>query len=106
MSADDQPLSTVDVSADEPGTVVVRLTGELDLSSVAAIEAEVGPALAARPRRLIIDLSGVRFADSSAIALWVRWVLSIEQFELRDPPPFLRRVLATMGLSERLGVEA
>ena len=106
MSADDQPLSTVDVSADEPGTVVVRLSGELDLSSVAAIEAEVGPALAARPRRLIIDLSGLRFADSSAIALWVQWALTIEQFELRDPPPFVRRVLATMGLSERLGVEA
>lgn len=105
MSEPDQPLTTVDVSADEPGTVVVRLGGELDLSSVADVEAEVGPALATGPRRLIIDVSGLRFADSSAIALWVRWALAIEHFELRDPPPFVRRVLATMGLSERLGVQ-
>ena len=98
-------LSTVEVSTDVAGTVIVRLGGELDLSAIPAIEAEVGKALAAKPPRLIVDLSGLRFADSSAIALWVRWALTIEQFELRDPPPFLRRVLAAMGLSERLGVQ-
>jgi hypothetical protein len=32
--------------------------------------------------------------------------MKIDQFELRDPPQFLRRVIATMGLSERLGVSA
>jgi anti-anti-sigma factor len=106
VSADDQPLGTVDVSVDELGTVVVRLGGELDLSSVGAIEAEVAAALSPPPQRLIIDLSGLRFADSSAIALWVRWALAIEHVELRDPPPFVRRALAAMGLSERLGVEA
>jgi anti-anti-sigma factor len=106
VSAGDRPLSIVDVSADEPGTVVVRLSGELDLSSVAAVEAEVGPALAARPQRLIIDVSGLRFADSSAIALWIRWALTTPQFELRGAGPSLRRALAAMGLSARLGVEA
>jgi hypothetical protein len=54
---------------------------------------------------LVVDLSGLRFADSSAIALWVRWATTIDRFELRNTPSFVRRVIAAMGLSERLGVD-
>jgi anti-anti-sigma factor len=98
-------LSTVEVTTDGPGKVVVRLAGELDLSSVPAVESQVAPALAEAPTTLIVDLSGLHFADSSAIALWVRWATAIEHFVLRGVGPHLRRVLAAMGLSERLGVE-
>jgi anti-anti-sigma factor len=99
-----KPLNSVDVSVDDAGVLVVRIAGELDLSAIPELEAAVEPALAAKPRGLIVDVSGLRFADSSAIALWVRWALATPQFELRDPPAFVKRVLAAMGLSERLGV--
>jgi hypothetical protein len=39
------------------------------------------------------DLRGLRFADSSAIALWVRWSTAVHEIELRDVSPFLRRVI-------------
>ena len=46
----------------------------------------------------MLEVSGLRFADSSAIALWVKWSTRVTEVELREPPPLLRRVLTTMGL--------
>jgi anti-anti-sigma factor len=86
---------------DDAGTATVTIDGELDLSNVGALEHEVAPVLAARPKRLIVDVSGLRFADSSAIALWVRWAGTVSQFELRDPSPLLRRVITAMGLAQK-----
>jgi hypothetical protein len=53
----------------------------------------------------VIDLARLRFADSSAIALWVRWASMVGAIELRNASPLLRRVVTTMGLSERLGLQ-
>lgn len=83
-------------------TVLVRLAGELDLSNIERLEAEVAPTLAATPKRLIVDAGRLEFADSSAIALWVRWSGTVEHFELRDLSPLLRRVLSAMGLDRKL----
>jgi hypothetical protein len=46
----------------------------------------------------------MEFADSSAIALLVRWANLVPRVEIRQPPELLRRVIARMGLSERLHV--
>jgi anti-anti-sigma factor len=99
-------LASFDIVAGSDGSVTVRVSGELDLSSVDSLEAEVGRALAASPPRLVVDVSDVRFADSSAIAMWVRWAGVVPEFELRDPPPLLRRVISTMGLAQKLGLSA
>ena len=82
----------------------VRIGGELDMSSVDRLEADVGRAMADAPPRLVVDVGAVRFADSSAIAMWVRWAGAVPEFELRNPSPLLRRVIRTMGLSRTLGV--
>jgi hypothetical protein len=66
----------------------------------------VRSALDRRPGRLIIELSDLRFADSSAIALWVRWSTSVDEIELRDVSPILRRVIDSMGLAATLGVKS
>ena len=99
-------LASFDVSISPDGSAAVRISGELDMSSVGRLEAEVGRALAAAPSRLVVDVSDVRFADSSAIAMWVRWAGTVPEFELRDPQPLLRRVISTMGLAGKLGVVA
>ena len=98
------PSTSFEVLTDATGDPVVRVSGELDISAVDALDAEVRPVLAARPRRLIVDASELRFADSSAIALWVRWAGATEHFELRNPTPLLRRVIAGMGLTQKLAV--
>lgn len=102
-----QPGSLVDFTVEvTEHTAVVTITGELDLSGIEPLAARVGEALAGGVTRLIVDVAGVRFADSSAIALWVRWASSVSAFELREPPALLRRVISAMGLSEKLGCPA
>lgn len=96
--------ATFEITDRPDGATVVTIEGELDMSSTGRLESEVGRALANGPPRLIVDVGGVRFADSSALALWVRWAASVPQFELRDPPPLLRNVIERMGLAGTLGV--
>ena len=83
----------------------MTITGELDITNVDALEAAVGSALAQHPQRLTIELCGLRFADSSAIALWVRWSTAVHEIELRDVSPILRRVIDSMGLADTLNVK-
>lgn len=99
-----EPESILDfeVSRPQDDTVSLRLAGELDLSNVERLETEVAPALTGETKRLVIQAADLQFADSSAIALWVRWSSEVEHFELRDLSPLLRRVLKAMGLEERL----
>ncbi len=86
------------------GGLTVTISGELDITNVDALEAAVGSALEHHPGRLVIELSGLRFADSSAIALWVRWSTAVHEIELRDVSPILRRVIGSMGLAGTLNV--
>ncbi len=101
---DADPTCLVRVERDPAGTVLVVLSGELDLGNIDAIDAEVASALADKPDHLVVDAAELRFADSSAIALWLRWAGTVSHLELRDPSPLLRRVVTRMGLSEKLGV--
>jgi anti-anti-sigma factor len=99
-----QPQISVDV-ATEGATTTVTIGGEVDLSTIDELAATATAALAARPEHLIVDVGQLRFADSSAIALWVRWSQTVSGFELRHPPEFLLRVLEAMGLADQLGTK-
>jgi anti-anti-sigma factor len=91
-----------EVHRGEPDSVVLKVIGELDISNIEQLEAAVKPLERDKPRRLIIDAGDLRFADSSAIAQWVRWAAVFEEVELRDPSSLLRRVIASMGLLSTL----
>jgi anti-anti-sigma factor len=95
---------TFDVAESADGTVTVRLAGELDITNIDALASAVAPAIERGPQRLVVDVSELRFADSSAIALWVHWAGAVPEIELRDVPPLLRRVVESMGLAETLNV--
>jgi anti-anti-sigma factor len=66
-----QSTLAVDVRPDGP-TVVVRLDGDLDMTSSPLLQAVVDQVLAARRHppcaHLVVDLSGVGFADASGIS--------------------------------------
>jgi anti-anti-sigma factor len=93
-----------DVVEDGDRSVMVTLSGELDITNIDTLASAVAPALERGPARLIIEVRDLRFADSSAIALWVRWATAVPHVELRGVPPLLRRVVDSMGLSETLKV--
>lgn len=95
---------TFEIADVEDGSPLVMLTGELDMATAAELEAAVGPIILGRPSRLIVDARGLSFADSSAIALLVRWANAVPQVELREPPELLRAVIDRMGLALRLHV--
>jgi anti-anti-sigma factor len=99
-----EPPATLELTHDQAGGAVVRLTGELDLSSIALLEPQIARVLDPPPTHLTVDVSDVRFADSSAITLWVRWSGAVDQFELRGASPLLRMVIERMGLAPRFGL--
>src|SRR5581483_7998145 len=85
-----------EVGEDGDGSPLVTLSGELDISNAGRVEAAVIPVIARSPKRLVVDVSGLEFADSSAIALLVRWANVVPQVELREPPDLLSRVITRM----------
>ena len=91
-----------EVATDDNGSALVRLSGELDMATAQELENAVAPIIDGGPDRLIVDARDLGFADSSAIALWVRWANAVPHLEIREPSKLLRAVIHRMGLAERL----
>ncbi|BBY81321.1 STAS domain-containing protein [Mycolicibacterium pulveris] len=51
----------------QDGVAVVSVSGDVDVATVAALEASINEALAAKPTALIIDLSDVDFLASAGL---------------------------------------
>jgi anti-sigma B factor antagonist len=56
----------------ETDGVVLALSGELDLASAPVLEQELREAEATNPTRLVIDLSGLAFMDSTGLQALLR----------------------------------
>src|SRR5437016_14533689 len=102
LGKDHLPRLDYEVSMDRDGCPLVKVRGELDMMTAPRLESAVASIVATAPARLIIDASELEFADSSAIALLVRWANVLRQVEIRQPPELLRHVIQRMGLSDRL----
>jgi anti-sigma B factor antagonist len=92
----------------EPGVEAIRVEGELDLATVGEFEARVARALDGRRRRIMIDLSGCRFIDSSVLAALIQLRAKSGS---SDQPRFAvvaeaqpLRVLKMTGLDQRIPV--
>ena len=62
----------------EDGRVLMRLAGELDLSSTPVLEQRLREALDSG-RQLVVDLRNLDFMDSTGLTLLVRWARGAEQ---------------------------
>jgi anti-sigma B factor antagonist len=91
--------------AEHDATVVVTIGGELDISNVWQLEAAVTPVLTSGVKHLVLEVGELTFADSSAIAVWVRWASAVEDLHLNRVSPLLRTVIETMGLAEKLRLQ-
>ncbi len=85
-------------------TLLLELSGEIDHHGVRNTLRELELAVdAALPRKLVLDLSGVTFMDSSGIALILRAQQRMQILEgavlVRGVPPQARRVLDAAGIS-------
>lgn len=61
----------VELEDGDGGVATMRLEGRLDLVSAAGLRATVDDAVAAGHPRLVVDLSGVTFVDSSGLGALV-----------------------------------
>jgi anti-anti-sigma factor len=86
-----------------PTGVTVLLRGEIDLSNVEVLAAELDAALAETSERLVVDMSGVAFCDSlgfsTLIKSWRAATASGRDFVLARPAQPVRRILEMMGIS-------
>jgi len=91
------------------GAVRVRPKGELDLASVDDLDARLRAECAAGRRRLVLDLSELRFMDSTGLRLMLTWDARARsdgiEFVVTTPPEHVERVIVLAGVRERLRFE-
>jgi anti-sigma B factor antagonist len=61
-------MFSVHVDVLEAGSVVVTLTGDLDLAASPLFDREIARAVGLGPRRLVVDLRGLTFLDCRGLA--------------------------------------
>jgi anti-anti-sigma factor len=87
----------------EAGEVpVLRLGGELDLSTTEIARSVAESAISAKAPRLVVDLTELTFIDSAGLGFLVALAKRIPDVELRHPSENVRRVLEMTGLTEVL----
>jgi anti-anti-sigma factor len=99
--------ASIRITDADNGARVIRLEGELDISNVSDIEAQLLPLAdridgAASP---IFDLSQLSFMDSSGIAMLLRAAEKVGPITVRDPSRVVRQIIDSSGLGEILRVE-
>ena len=91
---------------DDSGSRVIRVSGELDLSTVPSLEQELEAALTRTDGGVVVDLSDLEFIDSTGIAVLVRAMGDGDgNSRLKFVPsrcPAVVRVLEMTGVSERM----
>jgi anti-sigma B factor antagonist len=100
-------LLDIQVAATEAGPVMM-LSGEADTTTLAQLEDALNTQLAKEVPILMVEVSGLRFADSATIGALVRAARALEdqggRMELLNPQPSLTRVLSLLGVDEVLTV--
>ena len=90
------------------GVTIVHLQGELDLYNAGAVREALFACCSERPQRLVIDLSEVKFVDSTALGVLIEASTRLDggAFVLAAPGLETRRALEISGLDRHFSVVA
>jgi len=103
MAASEHLRCVVELRPDEAR---VRPAGELDVASVPCVEERLRDLRASGFQRLVVDLRGLDFLDSSGVHLLERWARLADCEEFRfavvPGPADVRRAISLAGAHERL----
>ncbi|HJQ43234.1 MAG TPA: STAS domain-containing protein [Jatrophihabitantaceae bacterium] len=94
--------ATVSQVLGDDGEVVLHIAGEVDISSISALREAINRAIELAPRRLVLELSGLTFMDSSGIAVILTAAEQIGAVELHNPTEIIRRLITLSGLADVL----
>ena len=93
--------------AERGDALVLSLTGELDLYTAPALREALRGAVERSPKRLVVDLAGVTFIDSTALGALVEARSRLardDAFALAAPGLEVRRALEVSGLDRHFSV--
>ena len=93
--------------AERGDALVLSLTGELDLYTAPALREALRGAVERSPARLVVDLGGVTFIDSTALGALVEARSRLardDAFALAAPGLEVRRALEVSGLDRHFSV--
>jgi anti-sigma B factor antagonist len=82
----------------------LEIRGDLDLSNAEALEVELRRAVETDAERIVVDLSGLDYVDSTGMAVLTRikTEYGTDRFTLVRAPEQVQRVLALAGLEQAL----
>lgn len=88
---------------------MVTLSGEADVTNVAELSQALTAQLASGARHLTVDLSGLRFADSSVIRALVLAGRTLKDrggggLTLAQPQPVVARALGLLGVDQAIEI--
>jgi anti-sigma B factor antagonist len=89
------------------GATIVRLSGELDLYNAHTVREALIGCTEESPDRLVVDLSGVNFIDSTALGVLIEARTRMDNrrgFLLASPGLETRRALEVSGLDKHFAV--
>ena len=100
-------MKTFDVTSEQRGdTVIVRLSGELDISSAPKVEDELARVEPDRPEVIVLDLRNLAFMDSTGLRLLIaadtRAREQQRRLQIVKGPETVQRVFRITRLEERL----
>jgi anti-sigma B factor antagonist len=99
-------LAALATTVDGQGVRVLRITGELDISSVPGVEADLTTAIEHDPGPVVFDLSDLAFMDSSGIAMLLRAAAKTGPLTIQGASRTIRHVIEVTGLTDVLRVES
>ena len=88
----------------EDGALVLRLTGDLDVTNAERVRSAIDAAVNSQTERLIFDLEGLRFMDSSGLSMLVSMTQKVHEVRVRNPSSIVRRLIELTGLADALHV--
>ena len=98
------PEQTVTRVTHAGDTVTVSLHGEVDVLTVDRVRVALSEALAARPRRIVVDLADLSFIDSTGLGAIIFGFQRARDlgigFQLARPTRGVHKVLVLSGLLE------
>lgn len=92
----------------DAGVAIAAVRGEIDIDTVAALSEHLGHLARKNPQRLIMDLAGVSFIDSSSLAGFVRIRKALPPdcpVVIRSPQRRVRQLSKITGLDSVIGFE-